>query len=58
MPEAERVQYRTQLDAIQRVLAVYDANENDEQTAAEAEELMRQMDSIGKPGADAPCSIM
>merc|ERR1711879_21052 len=41
------VQYETQLDSIGRVLAIYDANENDESTAAEAEELMRQMEEVG-----------
>mmetsp|Transcript_131736 Transcript_131736/g.196304 ORF Transcript_131736/g.196304 Transcript_131736/m.196304 type:complete len:287 (+) Transcript_131736:34-894(+) len=66
------VQYETQLDSIGRVLAIYDANENDESTAAEAEELMRQMEEVGtlpdevlneiaKPGLGdgaPPCSIM
>jgi len=69
LSESDRVQYQTQLDSIQRVLAVYDANENDENTSAEAEALLKQMESlgtlpdevlesIGKPGGDAPCCIM
>ena len=69
LSDSERAQYLTQLGAIQKVLAVYDANENDASTASEAEELLRQMESvgtlpeevlrqIGKTGADAPCTIM
>lgn len=68
--EEELTKYKLQIDAISRVLAIYDANENDENTTAEAEKLMKQMEiigtlpeevlaEIGKPGlGDAPCTIM
>lgn len=64
------MQYEAQLNSIHRVLAIYDANENDENTALEAEELMKQMEKVGtlpdevlqeiaKPGAGMPpCTIM